>query len=222
MLHLMSGFCCLVTIIWPICVHLCLYSSADSRLIESLKQKLEKRRVKISKVAESFVAYYEQYAEFDAFITTPEPSNPWVSDNIEYWDQEKTVNPKDIPPRRVKRWGFTIEEVLTDQAGVEQFSKFLDKEFSGENLKFWLACKDLKGLPLREVHSRVLDIYKEFLAPGCHNPVNVDSTIAELVRRRIENNPDRYCFDEAQVSLHSKKKKYYRSYNTDKGKKNIF
>lgn len=173
-------------------------SSADSRLIESLKQKLEKRRVKISKVAESFVAYYEQYAEFDAFITTPEPSNPWVSDNIEYWDQEKTVNPKDIPPRRVKRWGFTIEEVLTDQAGVEQFSKFLDKEFSGENLKFWLACKDLKGLPLREVHSRVLDIYKEFLAPGCHNPVNVDSTIAELVRRRIENNPDRYCFDEAQ------------------------
>lgn len=50
----------------------------------------------------------------------------------------------------------------------------------------------------------------------------MDSTIAELVRRRIENNPDRYCFDEAQVSLHSKKKKYYRSYNTDKGKKNIF
>lgn len=43
--------------------------------------------------------------------------------------------------------------------------------------------------------------YREFLAPGCHNPVNVDSTIAELVRRRIENNPDRYCFDEAQVYL---------------------
>ena len=44
-------------------------------------------------------------------------------------------NPRDIPQRRVKRWAFSIEELLCDPAGKEQFSKFLDKEFSGENLK---------------------------------------------------------------------------------------
>lgn len=44
-------------------------------------------------------------------------------------------NPRDIPQRRVKRWAFNIEELLQDPAGKDQFSKFLDKEFSGENLK---------------------------------------------------------------------------------------
>lgn len=40
---------------------------------------------------------------------------------------------------------------------------------------------------------------REFLAPGAHNPVNVDCQIMELVRRRMENTPTRFCFEEAQV-----------------------
>ncbi|XP_052697352.1 regulator of G-protein signaling 7-like isoform X9 [Crassostrea angulata] len=166
--------------------------------ISLLRKKLEKRRVKISKVSESYLAYYEQYAEYDAFITAPDPSNPWISDSTDFWEQEKTLNPRDIPQRRVKRWAFNIEELLQDPAGKDQFSKFLDKEFSGENLKFWLACKELKGLPIREVHRKVHEIFTEFLAPGAHNPVNVDGTITELVRNRMEVNPTRYVFDEAQ------------------------
>ncbi|KAJ8308814.1 hypothetical protein KUTeg_013688 [Tegillarca granosa] len=165
--------------------------------INVLKKKLEKRRVKISKVTESYVAYYEQYAEYDAIISVPDPSNPWISDCIDFWEQEKTLNPRDIPQRRVKRWAFCIEELLRDPAGKEQFSKFLDKEFSGENLKFWLACKELKGLQLKEVHCK-------FLAPGAHNPVNVDSRITELVRSRMEKNPNRYLFDEAQSDSYSR------------------
>lgn len=39
----------------------------------------------------------------------------------------------------------------------------------------------------------------EFLAIGAHNPVNVDARVAELVRRRVDNSPTRYCFEEAQV-----------------------
>ncbi|KAK3094103.1 hypothetical protein FSP39_024168, partial [Pinctada imbricata] len=166
--------------------------------INVLKKKLEKRRVRISKVTESYVAYYEQYAEFDAFITSPDPSNPWISDSIDFWEQEKTMNPRDIPQRRVKRWAFCIEELVRDPAGKEQFSKFLDKEFSGENLKFWLACKELKGLPIKQVHCKVHEIFTEFLAPGAHNPVNVDSIITELVRSRVEQSPNRYVFEEAQ------------------------
>ena len=39
----------------------------------------------------SYMNYYEQYSEFDAFITSPEPSNPWISDNVEFWEQELTT-----------------------------------------------------------------------------------------------------------------------------------
>lgn len=43
---------------------------------------------------------------------------------------------KDIPARRVKRWAFSLQELLQDPVGREQFIRFLDKEFSGENLKY--------------------------------------------------------------------------------------
>jgi hypothetical protein len=42
---------------------------------------------------------------------------------------------KDIPARRVKRWAFSLQELLQDPVGREHFVRFLDKEFSGENLK---------------------------------------------------------------------------------------
>ena len=31
------------------------------------------------------------YAEFDPFLTNPEPSNPWISDNLEFWEQEVSM-----------------------------------------------------------------------------------------------------------------------------------
>lgn len=42
---------------------------------------------------------------------------------------------KDIPLRRVKRWSFSLRELLHDPIGREQFTKFLEKEYSSENLK---------------------------------------------------------------------------------------
>lgn len=37
---------------------------------------------------------------------------------------------------RVRRWGFGIDEVLKDPVGREQFLKFLESEFSSENLRY--------------------------------------------------------------------------------------
>jgi hypothetical protein len=42
---------------------------------------------------------------------------------------------KDIPARRVRRWAFSVEELLKDPVGRDHFAKFLEKEFSGENLR---------------------------------------------------------------------------------------
>ncbi|UYV70541.1 RGS7 [Cordylochernes scorpioides] len=53
--------------------------------------------------------------------------------SVEFWEIEKQT--KDVPPRRVKRWAFSLKELLRDPAGREQFFKFLEKEFSAENLK---------------------------------------------------------------------------------------
>lgn len=89
--------------------------------------------IKMNKVTESYVSYFNQWAEYDPFIEQPIPSNPWVSDSCELWDSERQT--KDVHCRRVRRWAFSLKELLNDPAGREQFYKFLEKEFSAENLK---------------------------------------------------------------------------------------
>ena len=44
--------------------------------IDFLKHRIDRRCLKTSKVCENYVSYFEQYAEFDPFITLCEPSNP--------------------------------------------------------------------------------------------------------------------------------------------------
>lgn len=42
---------------------------------------------------------------------------------------------KEPSQQRVKRWGFGMDEALKDPVGREQFLKFLESEFSSENLR---------------------------------------------------------------------------------------
>ncbi|KOB72416.1 putative regulator of g protein signaling, partial [Operophtera brumata] len=76
-----------------------------------------------------FISYCEQYAEYDAFLTAPE------------WP-----NPRDpLPLRRVRRWAFSLRELLQDPAGKEHFARFLAKEFSLENLNLRELLQDPAG-----------------------------------------------------------------------------
>ncbi|XP_023239166.1 regulator of G-protein signaling 7-like [Centruroides vittatus] len=167
--------------------------------MEALKTRLERTSVKISKVAESYLNYYEQYQEYDPFITTPEASNPWISDNCDFWELEKQT--KDIPARRVKRWGFSLKELLKDPAGREQFYKFLEKEFSAENLKFWDAVEELKQVHSKDIPIKVQEIWNEYLAPDANCPINIDSKSYEITKKNMEN-PDRWTFQEAAAHLY--------------------
>ncbi|XP_064555747.1 regulator of G-protein signaling 7 isoform X1 [Drosophila montana] len=174
-----------------------------TRIITLRKQKLERRTIKVSKAAEALVAYYDQYNEFDYFLTSPELPNPWQTDSTEMWDTEKNslISPssKDVPVRRVKRWAFSLRELLNDAIGRDQFTKFLEKEYSGENLKFWESVQEMKALPQSEIKEAIHKIWQEFLAPDAPCPVNVDSKSVELAREAVNspNGPNRWCFDVA-------------------------
>ncbi|XP_070295924.1 regulator of G-protein signaling 6-like [Salvelinus sp. IW2-2015] len=97
-----------------------------------LNSQLDRHCIKVSKVAESLMTYTEQYQEYDPFVMSPEPSNPWTSDDLSFWDLEAS---KDPSQQRVRKWGFSLEEALKDPAGRDQFLKFLESEFSSENLQ---------------------------------------------------------------------------------------
>ncbi|CAH2064884.1 unnamed protein product, partial [Iphiclides podalirius] len=175
---------------------------AARKQVAVLKARLERRNVRVSKVADMFVAFCEQYAEYDPFLTPPEWPNPWINDTTELWDQEKLCK-EPVAGRRVRRWAFGLRELLQDAAGREHFAKFLSKEFSGENLEFWLAVQELKALPVRRVASRAAEIWREFLASDAPSPVNIDAASRELTRVKVESGKaDRYCFDQAQAHVY--------------------
>ncbi|RMZ96728.1 regulator of G- signaling 7 isoform X1, partial [Brachionus plicatilis] len=163
-----------------------------------LKRRLERRYVKVSRVSENYTNYFDQYTEFDPFITPADPSNPWISESTEFWDMEKS--PKDIPQRRVRRWGFSIYELLKDPCGREMFRRFLEREFSSENLRFYEVCTELRYATNKDIVAKVEDIYNEFLAPVASCPINIDSRVMAITKTKMEN-PDRYTYDEAREHI---------------------
>lgn len=166
--------------------------------IHFLNVQIDRHCLKMSKVADSFIAYSEQYTEYDPFLTPADPSNPWISDDSIFWDLEISKEPSQ---QRVKRWGFSLDEVLKDPVGREQFLRFLESEFSSENLRFWLVVQDLKKQPLQEVPKRVEEIWQEFLAPGAQSAINLDSHSFEKTSQNVKD-PGRYTFEDAQEHIY--------------------
>ncbi|KAF4800668.1 Regulator of G-protein signaling 7 [Turdus rufiventris] len=169
-----------------------------TRKIKHWQMQLDRHRLKMSKVAESLLAYTEQYLEYDPFLVPPDPSNPWISDDTTFWELEASKEPGQ---QRVKRWGFGMDEALKDPVGREQFLKFLESEFSSENLRFWLAVEDLKKRPIREVPARVQEIWQEFLAPGAPSAINLDSKSYDKTTQNVKE-PGRYTFEDAQEHIY--------------------
>ncbi|XP_056151131.1 regulator of G-protein signaling 7-like [Lampris incognitus] len=144
------------------------------------------------------MSYTEHYMEYDPFVTAPEPSNPWTSDDCAFWDLEASKEPSQ---QRVKKWGFSLEEALKDPAGQELFLKFLESEFSSENLRFWLAVQDFKRRPLQEVAVRAQEIWAEFLAEGAPSSINLDSCSYERTSQNLKD-PGRYSYEDAQDHIY--------------------
>uniref|UniRef100_A0A8C4YHM8 Regulator of G protein signaling 9 n=1 Tax=Gopherus evgoodei TaxID=1825980 RepID=A0A8C4YHM8_9SAUR len=149
--------------------------------------------------------YSEQFLSNDPIMSGCLPSNPWITDDSEFWE----LNAKlvEIPTRmRVERWAFNFNELMRDPKGRQNFQLFLKKEFSGENLGFWEACEDLKYGDQSKVKEKAEEIYKLFLAPGARRWINIDGTTMGITVRGLKH-PHRYVLDAAQTHIYMLMKK---------------
>ncbi|MBW02261.1 Regulator of G-protein signaling 9, partial [Eschrichtius robustus] len=104
------------------------------------------------------VKYSEQFSSNDAIMSGCLPSNPWVTDDTQFWD----LNAKlvEIPTKmRVERWAFNFSELIRDPKGRQSFQYFLKKEFSGA--RRWInidgKTMDITVRGLKHPHRYVLD-----------------------------------------------------------------
>merc|ERR1712037_763789 len=81
-----------------------------------------------------------------------------------------------------------FDKLLSTKAGRELFGGFLEKEFSSENLKFWIACEQLKEIKEESKFSHQVEaIFNNYIDPSALD----------------EENPPRDIFEEAQSDTYS-------------------
>ncbi|KAM4704526.1 regulator of G-protein signaling 10 [Rhinophrynus dorsalis] len=85
------------------------------------------------------------------------------------------VSGKEQEQKGTHRWAISLESLLEDPQGVAEFTDFLKKEFSEENVLFWLACEDFKRTEDKEqIKEKAHDIYSTFLSSKATSQVNVE------------------------------------------------
>ncbi|KAK1162248.1 regulator of G-protein signaling 9-like isoform X1 [Acipenser oxyrinchus oxyrinchus] len=169
------------------------------------QHSLMKSRVKSSVSLGGIVKYCEQYCNHDPIMTGCLPSNPWLTDDTQFWDLNAPLS--EVPTKlRVERWTFSFRELLSDPRGRQDFQLFLRKEFSGENLAFWEACEDLKYGDQSKVKEKAEEVYKTFLAPGARRWINIDGKTMDITVKGLKH-PHRYVLDAAQSHIYMLMKK---------------
>lgn len=124
-----------------------------------LKTSLGRNRMKMSQACELLVQYYETYGDYDPMMTPAQPTNPWVTDDITFW-QFNASQVEVLSEKRVKKWAISIEDCVADPMGLQEFTAYLKKEYSHENIRFWEAVMDLRRSSASSVVKKVKEIYE--------------------------------------------------------------
>ncbi|XP_036406632.1 regulator of G-protein signaling 9-like isoform X2 [Megalops cyprinoides] len=169
------------------------------------QQSIMRSRVKSSVSIGVIVKYMTTFKNHDPFLAPCLPSNPWLTDDVTYWDLNMP-NVEITTKMRVERWTFSFSELLHDPRGRADFRLFLKKEFSGENLAFWENCEDLKWGAAATMKEKAQQIYKTFLAPGAPRWINIDGKTMDITVKGLVH-PHRYVLDAAQTHIYMLMKK---------------
>ncbi|XP_050533395.1 regulator of G-protein signaling 11 isoform X2 [Daktulosphaira vitifoliae] len=177
-------------------------SSEDLRReVELLRNCIGRTRVKTSVALDGLVSFSETYHEYDPLLTAAQPSNPWVTDDPTFWTFNCPIVDA-ITEKRIKRWALSMEDLVSDLTGLQEFTNYLRKEYSHENIRFWLAVNDLKRSCQSQIHLKVKEIYNEFLAPGAPCEINIDGKTMEKTHKEMKG-PSRFTFDAAAEHVYT-------------------
>lgn len=62
--------------------------------------------------------------------------------------------------KRVRRWALSMEELVSDPTGLQEFTAYLRKEYSHENIRFWMAVNDLRRSSQSQIQRKVYEIFE--------------------------------------------------------------
>uniref|UniRef100_A0A5F5PP32 Regulator of G protein signaling 10 n=5 Tax=Equus TaxID=9789 RepID=A0A5F5PP32_HORSE len=103
-------------------------------------------------------------------------------------------------PKSTAKWAASLENLLEDPEGVKRFREFLKKEFSEENVLFWLACEDFKKTQdKKQMQEKAKEIYMTFLSSKASSQVNVEGQ--SRLNEKILEEPHPLMFQKLQDQI---------------------
>ncbi|XP_043277117.1 regulator of G-protein signaling 17 isoform X3 [Venturia canescens] len=103
----------------------------------------------------------------------------------------------------VRAWGTSFDQLMRSPAGRKLFREFLVREWSAENIAFWLACEQLKHESDPEkIEENARFIYENYISILSPKEVSLDSRVREIVNRNMVE-PTPHTFDEAQLQIYT-------------------
>ncbi|XP_032778702.2 uncharacterized protein LOC116917368 [Daphnia magna] len=102
-------------------------------------------------------------------------------------------------PEEARKWSESFSALMASKYGAALYRAFLLREFSNENLEFWLACEEYKNSKPQKLSARAQKIYNDFVAVQATKEVNLDAETRLITLTNVQsNNPDLHAFDRAQ------------------------
>jgi len=96
-----------------------------------------------------------------------------------------------------------FENMINNRRGRELFGHFLEKEFSAENLRFWIACQKLESCKDNKVmRTKCEEIFVTFLDIASPQEVSLDFRVKERLSAQRQD-PNREIFQEAQSKIYT-------------------
>ncbi|KAL5104588.1 Regulator of G-protein signaling 7 [Taenia crassiceps] len=108
-----------------------------------------------------------------------------------------------LPPtvNQVRLWATSFDNLLWDPSGCQAFKAFLEKEFSSENLRFWLSVNAYQFTAVSNLKAAGQRIYEEFLSPNAPSEINIDCSTRVNTAKAVKN-PSWYVFLEAKQQIY--------------------
>lgn len=131
-------------------------------------------------------------------------SNSLSSVHKQCEEEDNETTNKLLEIGRVASWAVGFEKMLADEMGLHVFTVFLEKEFSQENIQFWLECEKLKKLSDQDqIRNKIESIWKTYFQEtddgSCR--INIDSRTRHECQQAFQQQTFDNIFEKAQSQI---------------------